>query len=111
MVLSQIELRSSASPATLTSPPEKKDKANKKSTVTRYVEGESDSSEEEDTTVVVETGRDDDAISIEEVGLDGGSKYSESESDDSEEGTISNPFVDDEAEEEYTDGENEDDSE
>ncbi|KAF8807672.1 NUC189-domain-containing protein [Phlegmacium glaucopus] len=114
MVLSQIELRSSAAPAALTSLAEKRDKSNKKSTVMRYVEGESDSSNEEDTTMIVETEHDgiDD---IEEVELDGGSEDDgdnmSSESEDDGEGTVFNPFVDDEAEEEYSDEENEDDSE
>ena len=112
MVLSQMELRSSAAPATLT-PPDKRDKASKTSTVTRYVEGESDSSNEEDATVVVETDHDG-VDAIEEVELDGGSEDDEdisTESEDDEEGTVFNPFVDDEAEEEYSDEENEDDSE
>lgn len=110
MVLSQIELRSSAAPTTLTSPAEKRDKANKKSTITRYVEGESDSSNEEDTNVVVETEHDD--IAIEDVELDGGSEDDDdmsNESEDEEGGH--NSFIDDEAEEEFSDEENDDDSE
>ena len=112
MVLSQIELRSSAAPTTLTSPAEKRDKANKKNSVTRYVEGESDSSNEEDTNVVVETEHDD--VAIEEVELDGGSEVDDdmsNESEDDEEGIDHNSFIDDEAEEEYSDEENEDESE
>ena len=117
MVLSQIELRSSTAPTTLTSPAEKRDKANKKSnTITRYVEGESDSSSEEDTNVVVEIEHDN-ADAIEDVELDGGSEVDDdgddnmsSESEDDEEG-MHNSFIDDEAEEEYSDEENEDDSE
>lgn len=112
MVLSQIELRSSVAPAILTSSAEKRDKAGKQSTVTRYVEGESDSSNEEDMTVQIEH---DDVDGIEEVELDGGDSEdngddnaSESESEDDGEGAV-NPFVDDEAEEEYSDEENEDD--
>jgi U3 small nucleolar RNA-associated protein 5 len=115
MVLSQIELRSSAAPTTLTSPAEKRDKVNKKSTITRYVEGESsDSSNEEDTNVVVETEHND-VDAIEDVELDGGSEDDDdmsSESEVDEEGTLyNNSFIDDEAEEEYSDEENEDDSE
>ena len=120
MVLSQIELRSSAAPTTLTSPAEKRDTANKKSsTITRYVEGESDSSnDEEDTDVVVEIEQHDDVDAIEDVELDGGNDDDDddddgdmsSESEDDEEGTVHNSFIDDEAEE-YTDEENEDDSE
>ena len=114
MVLSQIELRSSAAPTTLTSPAEKRDKANKKSSsITRYVEGESDSSNEEDTNVVVEIEHDD-VDAIEDVELDGGSEDDDdmsSESEDDEEGTVHNSFIDDEVEEEYSDEENEDDSE
>ena len=113
MVLSQIELRSSAAPTTLTSPAEKRDKANNKSTtITRYVEGESDSSEEEDTNVVVEMEHDD-VDAIEDVELDGVSEDDDdmsSESEDDEEG-MHNSFIDDEAEEEYSDEENDDDSE
>ena len=107
-----MELRSSTAPATLTSPVEKRDKANAKNTVMRYVEGESDSSNE-DTNVVVETEHDD-VDAIEDVELDGGSEDSDdlsSESEDDGEETVFNPFVDDEAEEEYSDEENEDDSE
>lgn len=114
MVLSQIELRSSAAPTTLTSPAAKRDKANKKSsTITRYVEGESDSSNEEDTNVIVEIEHED-VDAIEDVELDGGSEDDDdmsSESEDDEEGTMHNSFIDDEAEEEYSDEENEDDSE
>lgn len=113
MVLSQIELRSSAAPTTLTSPAEKRDKANNKSTtITRYVEGESDSSEEEDTNVVVEMEHDD-VDAIEDVELDGVSEDDDdmcSEIEDDEEG-MQNSFIDDEAEEEYSDEENDDDSE
>ena len=114
MVLSQIELRSSVAPTALTSPPKKGDRANKKSTVVRYVEGESDSSnEEDDMTVVVETEHND-VDGIEEVELDGGSEDDDdmsNESEDEGDETGSNPFVDNEAEEEYSDEENEDDSE
>ena len=115
MVLSQIELRSSTAPTTLTSPAEKRDKTKKKSTITRYVEGESDSSNEDDTNVIVEIEHDD-ADAIEDVELDGVSEDDEdddnmsSESEDDEEG-MHNSFIDDEAEEEYSDEENEDDSE
>ena len=111
MVLSQIELRSSTAPTTLTPPTEKKDKANKKSsTITRYVEGESDCSNE-DTNVVVEIEHGD-ADAIEDIELDGGSEEDDddnmsSESEDDEEG-VHNSFIDDEAEEEYSDEENDD---
>ena len=114
MVLSQIELRSSTAPTTLTSPEEKRNKTNKKSNIiTRYVEG--DSSNEEDTNVIVEIEHDD-ADAIEDVELDGVSEDDEddddmsNESEDDEEG-MHNSFIDDEAEEEYSDEENEDDSE
>lgn len=115
MVLSQIELRSSPVPTTLTSPAGKRDKVNEtSSTITRYVEGESDSSNEEDTDVVVEIEHDD-VDAIEDVELDGGSEDDDddmsSESEDDEEGTVHNSFIDDEAEEEYSDEANEDDSE
>ena len=113
MVLSQMELRSSVAPATLTSPVEKRDKTKKPSTVMRYVEGESDSSNEDDMKIVVETEHGD-VDAIENVELDSGSEDNDdvsSESEDDEEGTAFNSFIDDEAEEEYSDEENEDDSE
>lgn len=113
MVLSQIELRSSTAPTTLTSPAVKRNKANKKSsTITRYIEGESDSSNEEDTNVAVEIEHDD-VDAIEDVELDGSSQDDDddddmsSESEDDEEG-MHNSFIDDEAEEEYSDEENDD---
>jgi U3 small nucleolar RNA-associated protein 5 len=113
MVLSQIELRSSAAPTTLTSLAEKRDNANKKSsTITRYVEGESDSSNEEDTNVVVEIEHDN-ADAIEDVELDGSSEDDDDDdmSRESEDDDMHNSFIDDQAEEEYSDEENEDDSE
>ncbi|KAK0233758.1 WD40-repeat-containing domain protein [Armillaria fumosa] len=109
MVLSQIEMRSSAAPAPLVP----KKKAVKDKNVKRYVEGESEDEEEEmDVEVEVDSG--DDAGSIEDVELGGSSDESgeEEEAEDSEDdededededgdddAPIANGFIDDEAEE------------
>ncbi|KAJ7596588.1 WD40-repeat-containing domain protein [Mycena floridula] len=116
MVLSQIEMRSSAAPAPLVPRPAPKSKGK----VSRYVEGESED-EDEQMDVEVEAEDADDAASIEDVEFGGGSSEddaedSEEEDEDSEEddedseGPDMNGFIDDEAEEEYTD-EDEDESE
>ncbi|KAK0481593.1 hypothetical protein IW261DRAFT_1592704 [Armillaria novae-zelandiae] len=110
MVLSQIEMRSSAAPAPLVP----KMKAAKDNNVKRYVEGESEDEEEEmDVEIEVDSG--DDAGSIEDVDLGGSSDESgEEEAEDSEDdedededededgddgAPIANGFIDDEAEE------------
>ncbi|PBK76675.1 NUC189-domain-containing protein [Armillaria solidipes] len=111
MVLSQIEMRSSAAPAPLVP----KKKAIKDKNVKRYVEGESEDEEEEmDVEVEVDSG--DDAGSIEDVELGGSSDESgeeeeaedseddededeDEDEDDDDDAPIANGFIDDEAEE------------
>ncbi|KAK0198977.1 hypothetical protein F5146DRAFT_1160254, partial [Armillaria mellea] len=109
MVLSQIEMRSSAAPAPLVP----KKKAVKDKNVKRYVEGESEDEEEEmDVDVEVDSG--DDAGSIEDVELGGSSDESDEEEeaedsgddddededeDDDDDAPVANGFIDDEAEE------------
>ncbi|KAJ6519327.1 WD40-repeat-containing domain protein [Mycena sanguinolenta] len=106
MVLSQIEMRSSAAPATLA--PRKAAQAQGKG-VTRYVEGESaDEDEQMDVEVEVDSGDDD--ASVEDVELGGDSSEDEGsgeddEEDDEEEDDEMNGFIDDEAEEEYSEEE------
>ncbi|KAJ7837189.1 WD40-repeat-containing domain protein [Mycena olivaceomarginata] len=100
MVLSQIEMRSSAAPATLA--PRKAAQAQGKR-VTRYVEGESaDEDEQMDVEVEVDSGDDD--ASVEDVELGGDSSEDQGseeddEEDDDEEDDEMNGFIDDEAEE------------
>ncbi|KII94398.1 hypothetical protein PLICRDRAFT_99663 [Plicaturopsis crispa FD-325 SS-3] len=120
MVLSQIEMRSSAAPAPLSLPKTKKPSdAPGKRQAKRYVEGESEDEEQMD--VEVEMGSDADEGSIEDVELGGDSQDeedddedasgSESDEDDSDdEGPTLNGFIDDEAEEDFDDDE-EDESE
>ncbi|TFK30702.1 NUC189-domain-containing protein [Coprinopsis marcescibilis] len=116
MVLSQVEMRSSAAPAPLTVKEKKgKGKAVPTSVAKHYVEGESDSSDaEDDGDVDVESG--DDEGSIEDVELGGESDEEGSEDDaddmdseeDSEDGGSLNGFIDDEAEEWSDEDEDED---
>ncbi|KAF4623778.1 hypothetical protein D9613_002056 [Agrocybe pediades] len=112
MVLSQVELRASTTPASLA--PSKVERNKSKAPVKRYVEGDdSDSGDEMDGTmdVDVDGGSDSDG-SIEEVGLGGDSEdddEDEETSDSDAEGAIDG-FIDDEAEEEYSE-EEEDESE
>ena len=117
MALSQIEMRSSAAPAPLAPQTGKTKSNNLEKEVTRYVEGESE--EEEQMEVEVEKDSGDEAGSVEDVELGGDSQDDDSEeeseevdedsSEDSEEPTA-NGFIDDEAEE-YTDEEEDEDSE
>ncbi|KAF7367334.1 U3 small nucleolar RNA-associated protein 5 [Mycena sanguinolenta] len=104
MVLSQIEMRSSAAPATLA--PRKTTQAQGKG-VTRYVEGESaDEDEQMDVEVEVDSGDDD--ASVEDVELGGDSSEdegSEEDDDEDDEDDEMNGFIDDEAEEEYSEEE------
>ncbi|KAJ7275542.1 WD40-repeat-containing domain protein [Mycena haematopus] len=103
MVLSQIEMRSSTAPATLA--PRKAAQAQGKR-LTRYVEGES-GDEDEQMEVEVENDSGDDDASIEDVELGGdsseeeGSEEDEDEEDEDEDNEM-NGFIDDEAEEEYS---------
>lgn len=119
MVLSQIEMRSSAAPAPLV-PRKGKKPAQKATQVMRYVEGESESEEDEQMDVEVESG--DDGGSIEDIELGGdsdGGQSSDEEDDDDEdddddveddddddESPTMNGFIDDEAEE-YSEDESE----
>lgn len=100
MVLSQIEMRSSAAPATLA--PRKAAQAQGKR-VTRYVEGESaDEDEQMDVEVEVDSGDDDASVEDVELGGDSsedqGSEEDDDEEDDEEDDEM-NGFIDDEAEE------------
>ncbi|TFK57593.1 NUC189-domain-containing protein [Heliocybe sulcata] len=116
MVLSQIEMRSSAAPAPVAARRKGRGAAQgAEKEVTRYVEGESEEEADDQMEVEVESG--DDAGSVEDVELGGESEEDEDdedeeeESDDEEGGPALNGFVDDEAEEDYDEDEEEDYSE
>jgi len=126
MVLSQIEMRSSVAPAPL-APRKGKQPASSAAQgkpVSRYVEGESESDDEDERMdVEIEVGSGDEAGSIEDVELGGESDEEEDsaeesgddsedddEEDEDEEGPTMNGFIDDEAQEDYSD-EEEDESE
>jgi U3 small nucleolar RNA-associated protein 5 len=106
MVLSQIELRSSATPAPL-APQKVQHSAQHKRVVRKYVEGESEEEESKNMDIEVESG--DDAGSIEDVELGGDDEEdsdeedfddaSDSDDEDDDEGTTPNGFIDDEADE------------
>lgn len=104
MVLSQIELRSSAAPAPL-APRKGKEPSKKESTeVKRYVEGESAGESDDDDQMEVEVESGDEEGSVEDVELGGNSDDEDEESDDEDddddaEGPTMNGFIDDEAEE------------
>lgn len=117
MVLSQIEMRSSAAPAPITSQSGKPSSTVKTVEKTHYVEGES---EDEDAPMEVEVEVDsgDEDGDVEDIEL-GGSSEEESEEDeqdedeeeeDDDDDPTMNGFIDDEAEEEFTDDEEEDES-
>jgi len=123
MVLSQIEMRSSAVLAPMAPQKGKKTPNNGGREVARYVEGESED-EADKMAVEVEKDSGDDAGSVEDVELGGDSPDEESEEDeiseeeeeddedDSDvEGHTMNGFLDDEAEEYSGDEDEEDDSE
>ncbi|KAF7967304.1 hypothetical protein HWV62_34761 [Athelia sp. TMB] len=118
MVLSQIEMRSSAAPAPLAPHKGASRNAQSKREVTKYVEGESDDEEDDGMDVEVEVDSGDDAGSIEDVELGGDSQEDDSEEEDDEDedddseddGPTLNGFVDDEAEE-FDDDEDDDESE
>ncbi|KIY45245.1 WD40 repeat-like protein [Fistulina hepatica ATCC 64428] len=118
MVLAQVEMRSSAAPATLL--PQKASREVKDTEVTHYVEGESD---DEDAQMDVEVEVNDDDVSVEDVELGGESEEDNDEDDDEEDeedgddddngdeeedegGPVTNGFIDDEAEE-YSDEDDE----
>jgi U3 small nucleolar RNA-associated protein 5 len=109
MVLSQIEMRSSTTPAPL-APQKGKEPSHKPTAkVVRYVEGESESEDEQ---MDVEIESSDDGGSVEDVELGGESEEDESsdndndedededdDDDDDDESPTMNGFIDDEAEE------------
>ncbi|KAJ6569660.1 WD40-repeat-containing domain protein [Mycena capillaripes] len=109
MVLSQIEMRSSAAPATL-APRKGAQASSQGKRVTRYVEGESaDEDEQMDVEVEVDSGDDDG--SVEDVELGGDSSEEEGSEEDEDDGDEEdddemNGFIDDEAEE-YSEEESE----
>lgn len=116
MVLSQVEMRSSAAPAPVAAR-KRSQGANKEKAVKRYVEGESDEADDQ-MDVEVESG--DDAGSIEDVELGGESEDEEDDDEDEgqadsesdeEGGPTSNGFIDDEAEEDFEEDEEDDYSE
>jgi U3 small nucleolar RNA-associated protein 5 len=118
MVLSQIEMRSSAAPAVL-APQKGKKAADAQKDVRRYVEGESEEEEQAmDVEVEIESG--DGGESAEDIELGGNSdedeeedeeEFSEEEEDSSADddsdygGPPTNGFIDDEAEESSGEGE------
>ncbi|KAG6891109.1 hypothetical protein C0995_014199 [Termitomyces sp. Mi166 len=110
MVISQIELRSSAAPAPLVPRKGKEHLKSQATEVQRYVEGESDNESGDDNEpmeVEIESG--DEEGSVEDVELGGDDDEEEDEEDeemsedededDDEEGPTMNGFIDDEAEE------------
>lgn len=125
MVLSQIEMRSSLTPAPLASKNDKDSSLVKDKPVRRYVEGESDSSEDENIGMDVEIETGDEGGSVEDVELGGdtdededgdgegegqGSRDESEEGEDEDEDRLElNGFVDEA--EKYTEDEDEDESE
>ncbi|KAF8973861.1 WD40-repeat-containing domain protein [Flammula alnicola] len=115
MVLSQVEIRASTTPASLAPLRDKTGQAKKGSLMRRYVEGETDSGEDDAKMDVEVEASSDDEGSIEDIELGGDSENEASEEDgfsdsDDGDGAISK-FIDDEAEEDYSDEEDEDESE
>ncbi|KAJ4485523.1 WD40-repeat-containing domain protein [Lentinula aciculospora] len=118
MVLSQIEMRSSAAPAPIASNSGKLSSAAKTVEKTHYVEGESEDEDAQmDVEIEVDSGNEE--ADVEDIEL-GGSSQEESEEDEDEdeededddaEDPTMNGFIDDEAEEEFTDEDGEDESE
>ncbi|PCH33246.1 WD40 repeat-like protein [Wolfiporia cocos MD-104 SS10] len=116
MVISQIEMRSSAAPAPLPVPKDKSKQPQKRE-ARRYVEGESEDEAEEGMEVEVESG--DEEGSVEDVELGGDEEDEESDAaeeteeededddEDDEDGPKINGFIDDEAEEYSEDDEDE----
>ncbi|KAH9486680.1 U3 small nucleolar RNA-associated protein 5 [Psilocybe cubensis] len=110
MVLSQVELRASTTPASLA--PLKANKKRPEATVRRYIEGDTESSDEPDDKmdVEVEMGSEDEG-SLEDIELGGDSDEDEEEYEDLSDGDSGGNFIDDEAEEEdFTGDEDEDES-
>ncbi|KIK70389.1 hypothetical protein GYMLUDRAFT_183967 [Collybiopsis luxurians FD-317 M1] len=121
MVLSQIEMRSSAAPAPIASQSGKPVSTTKTVEKTHYVEGESEDEDAQmDIEVEVDSGNEDGEV--EDIELGGSSQEEsdeeeedndeeEEEDDDDDEDPTMNGFIDDEAEEEYTDEEEEEEDE
>ncbi|KAJ3802606.1 WD40-repeat-containing domain protein [Lentinula aff. detonsa] len=122
MVLSQIEMRSSAAPAPIALKSGKPSSVARTVEKTYYVEGESEDDEAQ-MDVEVEVDSDNENADVEDIEL-GGSSQDESseedaeeeedeedEDDDDDDDPTMNGFIDDEAEEEFTDEEEEDESE
>ncbi|KAF5377259.1 hypothetical protein D9615_006363 [Tricholomella constricta] len=105
MVISQIELRSSAAPAPLAPREGKEPSKAQGAEVKRYVEGESADESDDDEQMEVEVESADDEGSVEDVELGGDSdeedemSEDDEEEDDDDEGPTLNGFIDDEAEE------------
>ncbi|KAG6866259.1 hypothetical protein C0991_006846 [Blastosporella zonata] len=105
MVISQIELRSSAAPAPLAPRKDKEPSKAQATQVKRYVEGESDDESNDDEQMEVEVESGDEEGSVEDVELGGDSddedemSEDEEDEDDDSEGPTMNGFIDDEAEE------------
>ena len=110
MILSQVELRASATPASLTSLVGRMEKTKKDGGVLkRYIEGDTDSDGEVKMDVGVEVDSDDEG-SIEDVELGGNSDEEDEDLSDRDGGSLTN-FVDDEAVEDFSEGEDDDESE
>lgn len=111
MALSQMEARSSNAPTTPAAAPKAEQPA-VPHVVKRYVEGESDEEEEEED---VDVEMDDGGGSHEDIelgGFDGTEEDEDEDEEDSDEnGSGLNGFIDDEAEEDYSEDEDEDFSE
>ncbi|KAG6837912.1 hypothetical protein H0H93_013065 [Arthromyces matolae] len=107
MVISQIELRSSAAPAPLAPKKGKKTSETQTTEVTRYVEGESEDESDDAVQMEVEVESGDEEGSVEDVELGGDSDEEEmseeddeeEEEDDDDDDPTMNGFIDDEAEE------------
>ena len=110
MVLSQVELRASAAPTSLTSSVGRAEKTKKDSDVfKRYIEGDTDS---DDGAVEVEVDNDDEG-SIEDIELGGASDDEEEEEEDlsDSDGGYSMNFFDDEAADDFSEEDSDNESE
>ena len=121
LVLAQIELQSSRTPAPLVTRSDqgKKGQPSNMRHPTRYVEGESTDEDEMD--VEIEQGSGEDGSDVEEIGLGGsessgsgvdpGDEDEELEGSNTSDGETGNAFIDNEAEEHWESDEEEDDDE
>lgn len=117
MVLSQIEMRSSAAPAILV--PQKNNEprsTQKKREPRKYVEGESEDEDQMDVEVEMASGDDEGSVEDIELGADSQEESDSDDADDTEddesddEGPTLNGFIDDEADE-FEEDEDDEDSE